>query len=388
MLVLFAFVGCRINFDVLNDSAVNDGVDADGGIATRVCGDTSGLLAGAAWPLIHGCPTNARRSPFAGPVVNTARLGPVFSDAAQTGVVIGANEQVLFAIYNPGTTSAFDSATGGIGWTLDTAGARPHLALAAGADLFVPTDHGVVYCVDGAAGKLRWQIQLSGSFSAPVIAGPGTVYVGTAGYGVYAIDIASRKQKWNFTPPGGGALEAPAVGNGLVYYLDTLGSRFYGLEAEKGSKIFDVAVVGSAVGAPVLGLDGVYVATSSNGIAAFDPQTGALRWQEPAIAEATVQPALRANGDLVSSTASGHAFVLEHAAGTVVSSFELGANVVAPPVIDGNDIAYYATTNGTTAIDPVDGAVRWLATPAGKLALGNGVLVVLPPQGQFVVIAP
>ena len=367
--------------------AAHDGAlpDAPG---PDVCGDASGLDPAAPWPVLYGCPTNAGRSHAVGPATTASKLGPMFASPGQTGVAIAAAGQVVFPQYVIGTTTAFDAATGAVAWSTPTSGSMPHVALDADGDVIVPSDHGVVYDLDLATGTPRWQIQLAGSFSAPMIDAPGTFYVGASIYGVFAVDMVAQKQAWHFTVPSGGGLDAPALGRGKLYFVDLAASQLFALDAATGAQIFDVAIAGTAQGSPVLGSDGIYVATQAAGIAAFDPETGALRWQAPATTEATVQPALLANGDLVSSTASGAAFVLAHASGEMRDQFDLGATPTSSPRVDAADVAYFATSSGEIAVKPRTGDVVWQTTVSGTAAVGDRALVVLPAQNQFVVIGP
>ena len=363
-----------------------DAAAPDASAAVTVCGETRGLKAGAAWPQEYACPTNAGRSRFLGPQSGATKLGPVTMDSGQTGIIVGANDEVMFAVYSV-ATSAFNAATGVRLWGATTPGSRPHLALGFDDALYVGSDHGVFYCVDAVTGALRWQLQLAGSFGAPVVAAPGTLYFAADTYGVYSLDTMAVWQKWHFDVPGGGQPAAPAVGNGRVYVVDLLASHLFALDAETGAKIFDVAIAGSAVGAPVLGLDAVYVATKTHGLAAFDPTSGALLWQQPPTTVATMQPALLANGNLVSSTAAGDGFVLDRS-GHAISMFALGGTVSAAPIVAADDTAFFSTSNGVVAISPLDGSIAWQSTLKGKIVLGDRSIVVIPIEGEFAVIGP
>jgi outer membrane protein assembly factor BamB len=386
-LLAIMLCGCRFGFDDRPDKTTPDAATPDAVAMIDVCGNASGLADAAPWPLIYGCRTNAGRSGFRGPGGRATSLGPIAIDAGWTGIAIAAGSRAFFSVYNPGNTSAYDIVTGMKQWGTPTPGSLPWLALGAQDDVYVPSDHGVFYCLDAVSGSERWEKQIAGSLQAPMLA-QGKVYFGSQTYGVWAVDTAEPHDvKWHYDVPGGGQVGALAYTDGKLYFVDTLASRLFALDAETGDHVFDMAVPGTAVGSPVIGIDAVYVATATAGIAAFELDGSALRWQQPPVSEAVVQPALLANGDLASSTASGLALVLDHRTGEA-RSFALGGNVNAPPIVGADDTIYFATSSGIAAVDHVNAKVIWQAAMSGKAALADRALVVVPVEGQFAVIGP
>src|SRR5262249_35368770 len=143
---------------------------------------------------------------------------------------------------------------------------------------------------------------------------PGTAYIGTNAFGFYAIDTVAQKEKWHFdVPDTGDTSTAPAVANGAVYCVDATNRLLYALDTTDGSKKFGVPIAAAPTGSPVVGIDDVYVATEE-GVIAFDARTGAVHWRQTP-ATPSVQPALLAFGDLVSSTRDGHTFVIDRKTG-------------------------------------------------------------------------
>jgi outer membrane protein assembly factor BamB len=252
--------------------------------------------------------------------------------------------------------------------------------------VIVTTNYGKIYFIDYATGGAAGDLQFGGAFSAPVIGAPGVVYYGSvAPYGFYAIDTVARMQKWHYPVPNNGdASAAPAVGVDKVYFVDSTNSRLFALDTVSGALVFDVPVAGQALGSPVLAVDAIYVATRMNGIAAFDAQSGELKWQKPTGLD-VVQPALLATGYLVSSTVDGNAFILDRN-GNNKLSIPLGGNVIAPPRIDAADVMYFATDQGTVAY--VGQSLRWQSQVTGKLVIGDKRIVVLPATQTLAAIGP
>ncbi|HEY5923664.1 MAG TPA: PQQ-binding-like beta-propeller repeat protein [Kofleriaceae bacterium] len=382
---IIAVIGCRHGFDGVDPAqtdAPTDDVDIE---HVDLCGDGDGLAPNAPWPLIHGCRTNAGRSPYLGPESRASSLGPVSMDAGWTGIVIDAGDRALFSVYNPGTASAFDLVTGEKKFGVPAPGALPWLALGAQQDVYVGSDHGVFYCFDAISGAERWRKQIGGSLQAPMLA-LGNVYFGTETYGVWAVDTTTRAEKWHFDVPGGGRVAALAFAAGRLYFVDTLASYLYALDAASGEQVFAVPITGGPLGSPVVGIDTVYVATTTRGIAAFDLSSGELRWQQPEAGAAVVQPALLANGDLVTTSSGGLAQVIDRATGAVRRSFAVGGTVSRPPVVAADDTTHFSTSAGIIAVDPANGNVVWQSAFRGQFALGDRTMVVVPVEGQFAVI--
>jgi outer membrane protein assembly factor BamB len=380
--------GCgRVGFSPLGDGG------QDAAAVAQLCGDTSGLAAGSPWPLIHGCPTNAGRSAFLGPATGNTELGPIGTATNARGAVVSASGTIIVQEV-VGQVHAFDGSSGLQVWTSPAASAavEPFPIIGADGMLYTATSNGQVYGRNLTTGAVAWTLQLAGSFSAPVMDAPGSFYFGAGpNYGFYAVDTATQAQKWHFGVTGDVSETAPALTSGRVYFVDTINSQLYALDAATGAHVFDVPVPGMAKGAPVVGIDALYVATTTNGIVAFDLHTGATRWQQSPGAD-VVQPALLANGDLFSSTTSGVAFVLGRTDGLQRQSFPLGASVYGVPLLDAADTAYFATSAGTAAYDVATGAQVWqsplFSGPTGRMALGDRRIIVLLGTQTFAVIGP
>lgn len=384
--------------DACGESDVGSGSDA--GPPLDLCGDVSGLSRDAPWPLVHGCPTNSGRSKFLGPATGAARVAPTGSNAASRAVSVGPGGRAWVQESQIGDVYGFDGNTGSQLWTASLKGASYELGVAIDADnvAHAGTNYGMIYAVD-ATGMIAWNLQLLGGFSAPIIGAAGTLYVGSnAPYGFFAVDTVKHVTKWTYSVPNmGDATGAPTLGPMAVYFVDKTNSRLFALDQATGAHLYDVAIPGAGAGSAVLGVDALYVATATAGVVAFDPQTGAIKWQHAEGGKGVVQPALLGNGNVVSSTTDGGGFVLDYVSGELVRSLAVGANVLAPPVVDAADAVYFATDQGTIALRADTGDQLWRSAITGcvgpvcrgnYLAVGDGALFVLPANQTLAVIGP
>jgi outer membrane protein assembly factor BamB len=361
----------------------------DAAVVLDLCGDASGLQAGAPWPSIHGCPSNAGRSALRGPAAAITLHAPFGTNMAQRGAAVGAGNQIIVQENSAGDVLDFDGASGSPGWSFldaDGSGLEPVPLIDNQNLVYLTTNYGKLYVASAQTGAFQWDLQLAGAFSAPQMGAPGILYYGSQNpYGFYAVDVVARKQAWHFdVPDAGDATTAPALANGLVYFVDTKNSRLFALDASSGAPVIDVPVAGGAVGSPVIGVEFVYVATRMNGIAAFDATTGAARWQAPTNTN-VVQPALLASGAVVASSTDGNAFVLDRATGATEHLAALGGTVNAPPIVDAADTVYFATSAGTVAVSQALAPV-WTSPLTGRIALGDREVIVLPSANTLAII--
>ncbi len=388
--LLLAVAACgRLRFDSqpTGDGAIGDASS----VAIDTCGDTSGLQAGAPWPIIHGCPTNSGRSHAIGPASGATAITPRGMTSETRGAIVAAANEILVEEEFTGDVYAYDGA-GGQPWTFIPAsgtGIEPFVAVDNAGVAYELTNYGLIFAFDVASGGEKWRLQQAGAFSAPVIAGPGELYFGAnAPYGFYAIDTVAGALKWHVDVPNSGdAITAPAIANGVVYFVDTHNSVLYGLDdAAMGAIVLAVPIPG-AVGSPVVAGGIIYVATTADGIAAVDATAGQPLWQRPP-GESVVQPALLASGDVVSSTQAGLAFVLDRVSGDERATWQLGGVPTWPARIDADDTVYFATDQGTFAFAPTGGAPKWQSALTGSISIADHGLVVLPAAQIVAMIGP
>ncbi len=148
--------------------------------------------------------------------------------------------------------------------------------------IYVAGHEGDVAAVAADSGKVIWSESYELPIAGGVGAGVGKIYVGTTDGDVIALSAASGELLWKVSVQGE-VLSAPQ-GNGKVVAVQSYDGKLHGLSAEDGSPLwtFDSNV-------PVLTLRGtsspifygdVVLAGFGNGkVAAFDGESGTLRWE-------------------------------------------------------------------------------------------------------------
>jgi outer membrane protein assembly factor BamB len=371
--------GCgRIGFDI----------GADAAAPLNVCGTTDGIASDAPWPLVRGCPTGAGRSRYVGPVSGATAL-PVTGNATDDkGAAVGTGGIVYVVTHvTSAGVAAYAAADGRVLWTstdITDAAVGAYPALTSEHALLVGSNYGKISLLDTQAGALVWSQQYGGSFSSPVIAEPGVAYCGSNGYGIYALDLTNGQTRWvvETTSDNSGGV---AVGFGSVYANDATGNRLIALDPATGQERLAVSLPDVPTGAPVLGVDAVYVTMTTAGLIALDPSSGVTRWQAP-IANLT-SPALLSDGNLVVGTTTTSIFILDRATGAELRSIATTDALTQPVLLDAADTIYAATLTGSTAIT-ITGDVQWASPLTGQLALMDHALAVLPSSGSLAVIGP
>src|SRR5437762_6937059 len=86
------------------------------------CGDTSGLMSGAPWPMRGQCPSHEARSAFVGP--QTAKLKWSFAVQQPVGSspAISADGSVFFGTEGGGTFYSLDGMTSRVKWSRSLVG--------------------------------------------------------------------------------------------------------------------------------------------------------------------------------------------------------------------------------------------------------------------------
>jgi len=360
-----------------------------------VCGDATGLDVTAPWPQANACPTNARRSKATGPTTGATKLPPSGADnGAAVGAAVGPGASVFVQYFNGGL-ALYDGTTGAQRW-LAPAGSSFSLFPILTATGFVITvsSFGKAFAWDATTGANIWDVQQGGSFSPATMGPAGTIYFGAnTPYGFYAMDARTGSLTWN-VPHGadlccsGPTANGPALAGGRVFYGD-INNNLHALDAATGAEAWVTSIASGIRGSPVITIDTVAVATNV-GIETFDAATGTPGWTFAA-GKPTSQPALLANGNLVTATSDGvTGVVLDRKTGEQLFTFDCGGTLRAPPVVDANDDIYVGTNQSTRSFSGQSGAQRWESPLVGRPLLGDGVLYVLTNNNgtAFAVIGP
>jgi len=190
--------------------------------------------------------------------------------------------------------------------------------------LFVGLHQGGVAALDPATGDERWRFDLGDAVtSTPSLAG-GRLYFGSFDGHVYALDAGTGALLWS-RDTGGAVPSSPLVTAGLV----VVGSRSYdllGLDAATGEPVWTLYNWFSWVESSAVEAGGVaYVGTSdAQRVIAFDPRTGAPRWEASAGGSVWSSPAVA--GELVVAGAVGVPdYIVDHRGALVAFDRRSGA---------------------------------------------------------------
>jgi outer membrane protein assembly factor BamB len=193
------------------------------------------------------------------------------------------------------TLYALDATTGALKWTyLATNGINGSVAIFNGVVYFGDGMSGGVggkiYAINASNGAVKWiyallsNQQVSGT---PVVAN-NVLYVtmasngAAATYGILALDANTGAIKWkNFDPDFIGAqLHPPALGNGLLYFINPKGTILQAYDANTGVRKLGIAYYG---GDPAIsnGLVFTQYTVTPGKFCALDASTGVLKWSYP-----------------------------------------------------------------------------------------------------------
>ena len=376
------------------------GTGTGGGPAMSPCGDTSGLQAGAPWPMVGRCPTRMGRSASASAQTATKKwtvpivdpLGPVV--AADGTIYVAGTPPTglpggLFAVNPDGTIRWFFSAASD-GVSAPAIGADGTVYFFASSGFYGVTPAGHVKCTLPTADDTP-----SGDTS-PVIDRDGTVYA--------SVIPGISRGKLRAIHPDCTLKWALDIGNYSVsrVAIDALGTLYMNYEGSlhamspvDGSTRWTFPELGE--GGATIGADGtVYFAGEH--LHAFRPD-GAPLWSfDPGQPLSSASPALGPDGTIYAgspgSGTPGHLFAV-HPDGSRKWSIQTSAGPYSP-VVGADGLVYAGSSDwGLTAVSGVDGAVSWTLPAeywvADWLAIGaDGTLYFASrdPDGALYAIGP
>lgn len=229
--------------------------------------------------------------------------------------------------------------------------------------------------------KARYPVDETASVGAIVggpVLGQGNVYFGTAKGEVFALDAATLLEKWQFDA-GDRVWAAPAV-IGDTVYVTSMDDRLYALDADTGSEKWRFATGGAITSPPVISQAVVYFGSFDRYFYAVSASTGQQIWRSEVQAERWFWAGpLVVNGAVYAGAMDGRVYVFDAATGASLAVRELGAPLVAAPVLSGNSVIFATEAGRLWSLDTVQYQAREFPTGiTGKvhapLALSNGVV--------------
>jgi outer membrane protein assembly factor BamB len=183
---------------------------------------------------------------------------------------------------------ALNAETGTQLWTFDIGFAdTPSLAYDGGVIYVscVQGSHNVIFALDGATGEQRWMFEIPGLvvMLTPSVA-DGLVFTADE-HAIYAIDAASGSERWRFSNGNDPFDPSPtqhefAVANSVIYAANDVTGSLFALDAQSGTKLWEVSTVFGNQGAPVVAGAVVYLGTQRGILFALDTTDGHELWRQ------------------------------------------------------------------------------------------------------------
>lgn len=298
----------------------------------------------------------------------------------ETRVFAGSGDGVLYAI---------NRESGAVAWRFE-AGSPVHASPAVARGLVVAASlAGRIFAVDENSGALRWSRETGSALplntgrgggwdiviSSPTVVGD-TVFIGGQDGALYALDLPSGREIWKAST-GGRIRATPAVANDLVI-VGSFNGRVYAFDRSTGAERWVHRTEGDTLDSNQFGydrraiqssaaiMDGrVFIGFRDGGLYALDLATGARKWRASHGTSWIVASPVAADGRVYAGSSDGHFLQgLDAATGRELWRQQTGANVLASPVLAGNDlvIATYRTDapwGDLRVLDPTTGNQRW-----------------------------
>jgi outer membrane protein assembly factor BamB len=219
---------------------------------------------------------------------------------------------------------------------------------ASGASLYAATS-GALYEYAAATGRITYTwADLPCTGGAAVTAD--TVYIGTDKANrpkVRAFDLATRAQRWAAKVPAVAGM--PAVAGGSVF-VSTVDRHLIALDATDGSVRWTVQMTNR--GSDPVGVDGLVLSGSADGLFAFDAATGAQLWEIPGSFNYFGSPAV-AGGVVYATVGENPAkvYAIDETSGAVRWAVRLQGLGLGSQITVANGVIYIATFPGLVALD-------------------------------------
>ena len=325
--------------DAVVDSA-DAVVDVEGGQPIGeppVCGDMSGLQAGAPWPMENYCPTRPSRGPHPFASGRRLRWATTFDAHVATSPVVAADGTAYVGTLDSATNASkmrAVSSTGDVTWSFPTDGyAISPAAIGADGTVYFAS-FSTLYAVH-PTGTLSWSRAIGGYAVSLTIGPTGRLYAGTYQGNVLAVDLSDGGVAWSVDAPG------------------------------------------IAMSPVAIGLDGnLYVASidQSAGYLISLQRDGSLRWSVPLAGipasgnVGALPPSIDANGLIYVVEYPNTAPVLRAFRSDSTQAFELplGGHATPPgsPVVGGHNALFSDLGSSAVAFD-TGGSVMWTRTFGG-----------------------
>lgn len=156
---------------------------------------------------------------------------------------------------------------------------------------------------------------------------------------LFALDPATFSPQWAF-PPDGEDIDpvalygTPGAAGGNVF-IPTHEDTLYAVDAETGRIAWPpFQTGGSLIGGVAVSEDTLYFGSDDGKVYALDVASGSIRWAPFETGEGVWSRPVLANGQLFVTSLDGKLYVLSASDGRELWTFETGAGIASPPVVD------------------------------------------------------
>lgn len=367
------------------------------GSATHAAGNQAiGAGTQQIWAASIGKPSDRRHRITAEPVVAGGLIFTLDSQA-----------QVVATTTSGGRAWATDLRPGG-----ETAGSVSGGGVAYdGGKVFATSGYGELVALDPRTGGVLWRQRVEAPISGAPTAANGVVYVTARNSSGWAVRASDGKVLWKVFGNDGVAgvmgVSSPAVFGDTVVFPFTTG-ELVAADVNSGEQRWIGQVAGTRLGRsiglirdmtgdPVIAGNTVYAGTSSGRVAAFDLQTGAMKWDAP---EGAASPVLPVGNSVFLINDQAQILRLDAANGGRVWAEKLPyftRNIVRKqnevhnhfgPVLAGNKLYVPSSDGHLRVFDPSSGALIGQANiPGGAAAapaIAGQTLYVVSHDGRLI----
>jgi len=331
-------------------------------------------------------------------------LAVLLLGCAQSAVIGGGSAAVIYngILYvgsEKGDLMAINSETGVRSWTVAVLQSAPRNALGctatarAAAIYGTPAVAGDMVYVGGYDGRLRIysnglekarypaeETASVGNIVGGPVLGRGNVYFGTSKGEVFALDAVSLAKKWQFSADGK-VWASPVLVDDTIY-ISSMDDYLYALNADTGAEIWHFAAGGAINSPPVIAAGTAYFGAFDRYFYAVNTSTGQLAWRSQAQAKRWfwAKPLVVGNA-VFAGDMDGMVYVFDVATGAVLANSNLGAPLVAAPVLSGDSVIFASQTGQLWALDtaryqPSEFGASITGKVNAPLALSNDVIYI------------
>jgi outer membrane protein assembly factor BamB len=253
--------------------------------------------------------------------------------------------------------TALDARTGAVRWTAELEGPGLNTPLVADGVLYVGTSAGTFDALDLLTGAQIWSVGLD-TVRFPVAA-DGLIFVGLTDGRYVGLDPADGSIEWTWTSPLPDDMASGTIVDGTVY-LSGQENWLYAIDVDDATTRWSYQGIGDRFSVPaVIGGTVLVGAVPTALLVAIDTTTGDERWRFDATESGNqIAPPSIANGIVVSPSDSDGLFAFDFETGNILWRAQTGPMGGQPVAIAGN-IAYVTSDRALLAFDMATGAALW-----------------------------